>query len=45
MPLLKKVDIIGLIYGYKEITVCDDENMAYKYWKEHYNPNKMTVVI
>lgn len=25
---------------FKEMTVCEDEDEAYQYWKEHFNHNK-----
>lgn len=39
LPLSKKLEYIGQIKG-KRITVCEDENEAYDYWKNHFNPNK-----
>lgn len=39
LPLNKKLEYIGQIKG-KRITVCEDENEAYDYWKNHFNPNK-----
>lgn len=40
LPLDEKVKDIKLITGFKEITVCEDETMAYEYWKNNFNPNK-----
>lgn len=40
LPLELKKELIGNIYGYKEITVCEDESEAYEYWNKHFNPNK-----
>lgn len=40
LPLEKKIEYIKRIHGFKEMTVCDDEDMAYQYWKEHFNHNK-----
>ena len=37
--LMVKRTLIKNIYGFKEITVCDDEDEAYEYWKRHFNPN------
>ena len=39
LPLDKKIEYIEKIKG-KRITVCEDEDEAYAYWKEHFNPNK-----
>ena len=39
LPLKKKLEYIEKIKG-KRITVCEDEDVAYDYWKEHFNPNK-----
>lgn len=38
LPLSKKIEYISKIYGFKEVTVCEDEDEAYEYWKKH-NPN------
>lgn len=39
LPLHKKKELISKITGFKEITVCEDENEAYHYWKHNFNPN------
>lgn len=39
LPLTTKKKYINLITGFKEITVCEDEDEAYQYWKEHFNHN------
>lgn len=39
LPLDKKVELIGKIKGFKEITVCEDEETAYNYWRDHFNHN------
>jgi DNA repair photolyase len=39
MPLLKKLEYINKITGFKEMTVCEDESEAYEYWKTHFNHN------
>ncbi|MBO7617333.1 MAG: radical SAM protein [Bacteroidales bacterium] len=39
LPLEKKLQCIGLIKGFKEITVCEDETEAYNYWRNNFNPN------
>lgn len=38
LPLEKKIELIGRIKA-KEITVGEDEERAYAYWKDHFNPN------
>ena len=40
LPLAKKIEYIGKITGFKEITVCEDESQAYEYWKANVNHNK-----
>lgn len=40
LPLEKKKELISKITGFKEITVCEDETEAYKYWRNNFNPNK-----
>jgi len=39
LPLKKKLEYIGKITGFKEMTVCEDEDTAYNYWKNHFNHN------
>ena len=39
MPLDKKLDWISKITGFEQITVCEDEDVAYEYWQKHFNPN------
>ena len=39
LPLETKKELISKIKGFKEITVCEDEDEAYEYWKKHFNPN------
>lgn len=39
LPLKKKLEYIGKITGFKEMTVCEDETQAYNYWKYHFNAN------
>ena len=38
LPLEKKLEYIGKIKN-KRITVCEDEDTAYEYWKNNFNPN------
>lgn len=40
LPLSKKVERIKQITGFKEISVCEDEDKAFEYWKNHFNPNR-----
>lgn len=39
LPLNKKIDYISTIKGFKQMSVCEDEENAYKYWKENFNFN------
>lgn len=39
LPLEKKIEYISRIQNFKEITVCEDEDEAYQYWKDNFNPN------
>ena len=38
LPLDKKIGLLQNIHGFKEISVCEDEDEAYDYWQKH-NPN------
>lgn len=38
LPLARKIELLDKIYGFKEISVCEDEDVAYDYWQKH-NPN------
>lgn len=40
LPLEKKKEYLSMITGFKEVSVCEDEDEAYKYWKENFNHNK-----
>ena len=40
LPLKKKVEYIKNITGFKEMTVCEDEDKAYQYWRDNFNYNK-----
>lgn len=40
LPLSKKKQYISNIKGFKEMTVCEDEDNAYQYWKYNFNHNK-----
>lgn len=39
MPLERKIELISKITGYKEVSVCEDENEAYEYWQKNVNHN------
>ena len=39
LPLSVKKSLISKIHGFKEISVCEDEDEAYNYWTNHFNPN------
>lgn len=39
LPLEKKKEYISKITGFKEMSVCEDEQEAYEYWKENFNHN------
>ena len=39
LPLEKKIEYLKKIVGFKRITVCEDEDLAYNYWKYNFNPN------
>lgn len=40
LPLEMKKELLKGITGFKRVTVCEDEDEAYGYWKERFNPNK-----
>ena len=40
LPLENKKELISKINGFKEMTVCEDESIAWEYWKENFNNNK-----
>lgn len=40
LPLDVKKQYMRNITGFKEVTVCEDEDEAYEYWRDHFNPNK-----
>ena len=39
LPLEKKIELLNKINGFKEITVCEDVEEHWKYWKENFNNN------
>lgn len=39
LPLAKKLEYLKDVTGFKEVTVCEDEDNAYAYWRDHFNPN------
>ena len=40
LPLARKIRYIESVKGFKEITVCEDCDDDYLYWKQYFNPNK-----
>lgn len=40
LPLETKIHYLEKITGFKEITVCEDEDRAYEYWKANVNHNR-----
>lgn len=40
LPLSVKKELIKVITGFKQVTVCEDESEAYEYWTQNFNPNK-----
>lgn len=40
LPLEEKIRMIENIKNYKQISICDDVDEHYRYWKEHINFNK-----
>lgn len=39
LPLAAKIRYVSRIYGFREISVCDDESEAYEWWRTNFNPN------
>lgn len=39
LPLEKKLEYISKITGFKEMSVCEDEDTAYEFWKNNFNHN------
>lgn len=39
LPLETKKELLKNIKGFKEITVCEDEDEAYEFFKRNFNPN------
>lgn len=39
LPLAKKKELIKQVKGFKEVSVCEDQDAAYEYWKRNFNPN------
>lgn len=39
LPLEDKIKLIKQIKGFKEMSVCEDEDIAYRYWRENLNHN------
>lgn len=40
LPLKTKIRYASRINGFKEVSVCEDEDFAYDYWKNNFNPNR-----
>lgn len=40
LPLEEKIKQLENINGFKELTVCEDVDEHYEYWKNYINPNK-----
>jgi hypothetical protein len=40
LPLETKKELVKGITGFRQVSVCEDENEAYEYWKHNFNPNK-----
>lgn len=39
LPLSKKINYLSNIKSFEEMSVCEDENEAYAYWKNFFNKN------
>ena len=39
LPLHKKIEYLSFITGFKELSVCEDVDEHFSYWKEHVNCN------
>ena len=39
LPLARKLRYIERIKGFKEVSVCEDCDVDYLYWKQYFNPN------
>lgn len=39
LPLARKLRYIEMIKGFKEVSVCEDCDVDYLYWKQYFNPN------
>ena len=40
LPLEEKINQLKSIKGFKELTICEDVDEHYEYWKNNVNPNK-----
>ena len=40
LPLEAKIEALKKITGFKEVSVCEDVETHFEYWKQHVNPNK-----
>ena len=39
LPMERKIELLDRLHGFKELTVCEDEDKAWQYWHDHVNPN------
>lgn len=39
MPLEAKKQLLQRVSGFSEVTICEDENEAYNWWRYNFNPN------
>lgn len=39
LPLEEKIKLVSLLTGFKQMTVCEDEDRAYAYWRDNFNAN------
>lgn len=39
LPLARKIRYIEQIKGFKQVSVCEDVDTDYLYWKQYFNPN------
>lgn len=39
LPLARKLRYIELVKGFEQLSVCEDNDTDYLYWKQYFNPN------
>ena len=39
LPLARKKELLANITGFSQVSVCEDEDEAYAFWRDHFNPN------